>query len=391
MMIPMIKTSPPFLSALTAAAILVFQPSLASARTTLQLDNGNVLSFADGSIDMVTGSGELFDVVMVEYGEEIVRADYVRIDATGNFGEADWFVNELVAENLEAVEEELFIGRTELRDIAMGVLASDDEMVDYEQYLTPGTSVLLENMGMADEEALFSVDRVASLPFAFDMLNNGQQIVTSAGFEIDGFTMMPLDGSAAGADPMFQKLAERGITDVGMDLKIASGVRLAGDSMTMLYGIEAAMRDLTEIRFNIALSLAQSAYSQLLPMLSSPEENGAALLGLSGAVSLDAAEIVIDDSGLLDILVEIAAEEEGVSDGDIRTMARIAIASTLQGTFPENAANLLPPIEGLISQGGELQILAQPGMPVPLSSSIGFMMLPDMAIQQLGVTVTHMP
>ena len=391
MMIPTIKTSPMLLSALTAAALLVFQPTLASARTTLQLDNGNVLSFADGSIDMVTGSGELFDVVMVEYGEEIARADYVRIDATGNFGEADWFVNELVADNLEAVEEEIFIGRTELRDIAMGMLASDDEMVDYEQYLTPGTSILLENIGMTDEEALFSVDRVASLPFTFDMLNSGQQIVTSAGFEIDGFTMMPLDGSAAGSDPMFRKLAERGITDVGMDLKIASGVRLGGDSMTMFYGIEAAMRDLTEMRFNIALSMAQSAYSQLLPMLSSPEENGAALLGLSGAVSLDAAEIVIDDSGLLDILFEIAAEEEGVGEGDMRTMARMTLASALQGTFPENAANLLPPIEALISQGGELQILAQPGMPVPLSSSLGFMMLPDMAIQQLGVNVTHMP
>jgi len=391
MMIPTIKTSPMLLSALTAAALLVFQPTLASARTTLQLDNGNVLSFADGSIDMVTGSGELFDVVMVEYGEEIARADYVRIDATGNFGEADWFVNELVADNLEAVEEEIFIGRTELRDIAMGMLASDDEMLDYEQYITPGTSILLENIGMTDEEALFSVDRVASLPFTFDMLNSGQQIVTSAGFEIDGFTMMPLDGSAAGSDPMFRKLAERGITDVGMDLKIASGVRLGGDSMTMFYGIEAAMRDLTEMRFNIALSMAQSAYSQLLPMLSSPEENGAALLGLSGAVSLDAAEIVIDDSGLLDILFEIAAEAEGVGDGDMRTMARMALASALQGTFPENAANLLPPIEALISQGGELQILAQPGMPVPLSSSLGFMMLPDMAIQQLGITVTHMP
>ena len=391
MMIPTIKTQPIFLSALTAVAMLVLQPSLASARTTLQLDNGNVLSFADGSIDMVTGSGELFDVVMVEYGEEIARADYVRIDATGNFGEVDWFVNELVAENLEAVEEEFFIGRTELRDIAMGILASDDVMVDYEQYITPATSVVLENIGMTNEEALFSVDRVASLPFTFDMLNSGQQIVTNAGFEIDGFTMMPLDGSAAGSDPMFQKLAERGITDVGMDLKIASGVSLGGDSMTMFYGIEAAMRDLTEMRFNIALSMAQSAYSQLLPMLSSPEENGAALLGLSGAVSLDAAEIVIDDSGLLDILFEIAAEEEGVSDGDIRTMARMVLGSALQGTFPENAASLLPPIEALISQGGELQILAQPGMPVPLSSSIGFMMLPDMAIDQLGVTVTHMP
>ena len=391
MMIPTIKTAPTLFAALTATALLVFQPSLASARTTLQLDNGNVLSFSDGSIDMVTGSGELFDVSVVEYGEEVARAEYVRIDATGNLGQADWFVNELVADNLEAVEEGIFIGRAELRDIAMGMLAMDDEMVDYEQYLTPGTSVLLENIGMADEEALFSVDRVASLPFGFDLLNDGQQIVTNAGIEVDGFTMMPLDGSAAGSDPMFQKLAERGITDVGMDLKIASGVRLAGDSMTMFYGIEAAMRDLMEIRFNVALSMAQVSYSQLVPMLSSPEDNGAALLGLSGAVSLDAAEIVIDDRGLLDILFEIAAEEEGVSDGDMRTMARMVLASALQGTFPENAANLLPPIEALVSQGGELQVLAQPGMPVPLSSSLGFMMLPDMAIQQLGITVTHMP
>ncbi len=391
MMIPTIKTSLPLFAALTANALLVFQPSPASARTTLQLDNGNVLSFSDGSIDMVTGSGELFDVSVVEYGEEVARAEYVRIDATGNLGQADWFVNELVADNLEAVEEGIFIGRAELRDIAMGMLAMDDEMVDYEQYLTPGTSVLLENIGMADEEALFSVDRVASLPFGFDLLNDGQQIVTNAGIEVDGFTMMPLDGSATGSDPIFQKLAERGIADVGMDLKIASGVRLAGDSMTMFYGIQAVMRDLTEIRFNVALSMAQVSYSQLVPMLSSPEDNGAALLGLSGAVSLDAAEIVIDDRGLLDILFEIAAEEEGVSDGDMRTMARMVLASALQGTFPENAANLLPPIEALISQGGELQVLAQPGMPVPLSSSLGFMMLPDMAIQQLGITVTHMP
>ena len=391
MMTPTTKTSPTLFAALTAAALLVFQPSPAYALTTLQLDDGTVLSFSDGSIDMVTGSGELFDVSVVEYGEEVARAEYVRIDATGNLGQADWFVNELVADNLEAVEEGIFIGRAELRDIAMGMLAMDDEMVDYEQYLTPGTSVLLENIGMADEEALFSVDRVASLPFGFDLLNDGQQIVTNAGIEVDGFTMMPLDGSAAGSDPMFQKLAERGITDVGMDLKIASGVRLVGDSMTMLYGIEAAMRDLMEIRFNVALSMAQVSYSQLVPMLSSPEDNGAALLGLSGAVSLDAAEIVIDDRGLLDILFEIAAEEEGVSDSDMRTMARMVLASALQGTFPENAANLLPPIEALISQGGELQVLAQPGMPVPLSSSLGFMMLPDMAIQQLGITVNHMP
>ena len=42
MMIPTIKNSPILFAALTATALLVFQPSPASARTTLQLDNGNV-------------------------------------------------------------------------------------------------------------------------------------------------------------------------------------------------------------------------------------------------------------------------------------------------------------------------------------------------------------
>ena len=84
-------------------ATMVLPPSPAHARTTLQLEEGSTLSFADGSIDMMTGSGELFDVIVIEYGEEIARAEYLRIDATGGFGEADWFVNELVADNLEAV------------------------------------------------------------------------------------------------------------------------------------------------------------------------------------------------------------------------------------------------------------------------------------------------
>ena len=86
MMISTKRTLPALFPLLAAAAMLVFQPSLGSARTTQQLDNGNTLSFSDGSIDMVTGSGELFDVTIVEYGEEVARAEYVRIDATGNLG-----------------------------------------------------------------------------------------------------------------------------------------------------------------------------------------------------------------------------------------------------------------------------------------------------------------
>lgn len=375
-----------------AALCLLLAGSLpAEARTTLQLETGETLSFEDGSIDMTTGSGELYDVTVAEGDDVLLRADYLSIDASGTVGGIDWFVHDLVADNAEMPYEGLFIGRLELEDIAFGRLVEDEGMADYEQYITADTRVSLENIGMVAEDALFSVDRVVSLPFSFGQLNAGLQIVTSAGFEVENLTAMPLDESAPGENPILDKLAERGVTDIGMDLRLATGASLNGDSIQLFYGIEGGVRDLAASRFSIAFSTTQDAYSQLIPLLMDPEENGAALLGLSGVMALDGAEFAIGDNGLMDILFEIAAEEEGISDGDARTIARIGIASVLQESFPENAPRLLPPIEAFISRGGRLDIAAAPQTPVPLSSSLGFMMLPDLAIDQLGISVEHTP
>ena len=366
-------------------------PLPAEARTTLQLETGDTLSFEDGSIDMRTGSGELYDVMLLEGDEPVLQADYLFIDASGEINSPDWFIHELLAKNAEVPEESVFIGRLELRDIAVGQLADDEAMASYEQYITDDTGILLENVGMVAEDALFSIDRIASLPFNFAELNSGLQIVTSAGFEVDGITVMPLEESVPGENPVLDKLAERGISDIGMDLRIATGASLDGDEMQLFYGIEGSMRELAGIGFGIAFSMTQDAYSQLVPMLMEPEENGTALIGLSSAVALNGAELVIDDSGLMDILFEIAAEEEGVSERDVRTMARISVAAVVQETFPQNLSRILPPIEAMISQGGRLEIAAMPQMPVPISSSLGFAVLPDLAIDQLGITVTHTP
>ena len=219
-------------------------PLPAEARTTLQLETGNTLSFEDGSIDMRTGSGELYNVMLLEGGETVLQADYLFIDASGEIGSLDWFIHELIAENAEVPEESVFIGRIELRDTAVGQLADDESMASYEQYITDDTSILLENVGMVAEEALFSIDRIASLPFSFAELNSGLQIVTSAGFEVDGMTVMPLEESAPGENPILDKLAERGISDIGMDLRIATGATLDGEALQLFYGIEGGMRDL---------------------------------------------------------------------------------------------------------------------------------------------------
>ena len=112
-------------------------------------------------------------------------------------------------------------------------------------------------------------------------------------------------------------------------------------------------------------------------------------MSLSSAVSLTNAGLVVIDTGIGDIMMEIAADEQGVGQEDMRTTARLLLAESVRSTFPENASWLLPPLDALLKVGGRLDVQVAPPAPVPFSSMIGFMMLPDMALSQLGVNVTH--
>lgn len=376
--------------ALAPVMMLLVLIAPAFAQTTLQLENGNILSFSEGSVDMGTGSGELSDVTVLEDGEIVLRADYVFIDASGTVVGPDWFIHELVAENAEMPGEQVFVGKIELRDIAAGMLADDAPPANVEDVVTSDTKVLFENVGFSSPEALVSIDSIATLPFDFDRMANGDLVMTSSGFEVNGVTVMGQDSSAELA-PLFDALAERGITDLGMDLRVESLAEVGGDDLRIYYGLETGIGELTALSFGMVFQISQDAYQNLVPLLADPDDNGAALLGLSGAVSLEAAELVIDDAGALDILFAMGAEEQGISEDDARMMSRMMIAGGLQQTFPENVSRLVPPIEAMIRSGGRLAITAQPDMPLPLSSAIGFVMLPDLAIDQLGITITHTP
>jgi hypothetical protein len=116
-----------------------------------------------------------------------------------------------------------------------------------------------------------------------------------------------------------------------------------------------------------------------------------AMLGLSGAIAIESGRLVIDDSGLGDIAFAAAAEEEGVSEAEYRSMLRMSAAAGVGATFPENVARLLPPVEAMLKQGGRLSVIAAPAMPVPLTSFVGFAMYPDLAINQLRIALTHQP
>ena len=66
---------------------LFWQPAMAA--TTLQLEDGFVLTFDSGRIDIATGSGQMSDVILEKDGEILMMAEQLDVTAEGAPGSAN--------------------------------------------------------------------------------------------------------------------------------------------------------------------------------------------------------------------------------------------------------------------------------------------------------------
>jgi hypothetical protein len=364
-------------------------PHMAGARTMLQIGDGMTLSFSDGDIDVRSGSGELHGVEISENGEVALTADYLNIDAEGTLGDDDWYINSLLMKNALVPDAGLFINRVEMRDLFAGAL--DGTLVaDSQAVVTEQSLIRMTNLSLEAEEALISIDEISSLPIRLSEPTPGNIVVTEGGLAVKGMTIMPL-AQARGRNPLIDNLAERGLNSVALDFIVMTKIDFLETGMHVGYEFAADIHDLANIEFAVRFAVDDDVYALLLPLLAEPEDNAMAMLGLSGAIAIESGRLVIDDSGLGDIAFAAAAEEEGVSEAEYRSMLRMSAAAGVGATFPENVARLLPPVEAMLKQGGRLSVIAAPAMPVPLTSFVGFAMYPDLAINQLRIALTHQP
>ena len=379
------------LALITAAFVMTLFVGLLSAHaaTTLNLDDDSTIEFEGGSVDVATGSGQLIDVTLIEHGEVVLHAEQLDILADGTLGEADWVIRDLTAKNVEFPEESIFVGELVIREFAAGAISSGNVPDDISLIFGEGARLRMSNISFPSDEFLVAIDEFATRPLRYGTLGDGTVIITKLGAAVSGLSIMPVAGS--GSDDAFMKqLRARGMDAIVFDMQFDAGSRIVGPQLEMSYQLAADMRGLGGFEFDMGMQVNSALYAQILPLLNSPDENMAAFLSMSSAVSLTNAGLVVIDTGIGDILMEIAADEQGVGQEDMRTTARLLLAESVRSTFPENASWLLPPLDALLKVGGRLDVQVAPPAPVPFSSMIGFMMLPDMALSQLGVNVTHL-
>ena len=101
--------------------------------------------------------------MITEDDVEVLTADYLMIDASGEIGGEDWFIHDLVMENAVIAEAGLFISRTEIRDLAAGGL-DDTSLSDPQGLVSENSFVRFQNLSLEAEEALISIDEISSLP-----------------------------------------------------------------------------------------------------------------------------------------------------------------------------------------------------------------------------------
>ena len=367
---------------------LFWQPAMAA--TTLQLEDGFVLSFDSGQIDIGTGSGQMSDVILEKDGEILMMAEQLDVTAEGAPGSDEWVIRDLQGRHIEMPEQEMFISDLSIREFNFGLAFNTNSVADASQIFGEGGLIRMRNINLAEGDLAITIDEISTAPFQYGTLADGTMVMTKGGFRVDGLSLTPMRRQS-GDSGFMKRLRARGMDSLVMDMAVSAGARIVDPEMQVFYRLSGDIRRLGSFDLDVEAGINGNLYAQLLPQLQTAEPNTAAWLGLSSAAYLRNAGLVIHDTGIGDILLDLAAEDEAGDAEELRTTLRVMLAESVRATFPQNASWMLPPMDSILKAGGHLEIQLDPPAQVPFSSVMGFAMLPDLAIQQLGVQITHRP
>lgn len=376
-----------FVVKLLLAFALAFLPASLSARIMLELDDGLALSFEAGNFNANSLSGEIYQVELWEYGELVAEADRLLLRSKGQAGEADFIIQRLEIDGLIAWgsgTEELYIESLEARDLPVGWLVQQNPMAGLSPAILNGqqTGFRLENLTMLapSEGVALQAARLEASDWRFDQMDNGAIYISQLRFDMPDIRLLPYGESQAAAE-FDMTLSEAGLSELLMDISGRSAIRRARQVLEsetrFLFNVAGLASLATELRFE----MDEMIYARSLNpsgMQADPEE----ALQMLAQIRLDEARLDIRDKGLLDLWArqpDMPSPEEAAGQ----------LAYLIESYLPQSGRDLSAPLSDFLLYGGGLNLSVQPPQPMPLGIMTGFVLVPDMAIEQLQLRLTR--
>ena len=360
------------------------------------------LSYKTGNIDTNTFNGFAADISFFDKfnnDELIGNAKTLKIESQKN-KEGQVIINLFSLSEIFAYDDELgfeiVIDKISIRDFNSAILKDDfEDVANYDLLKHKNFSFNISGVNFKNNEFDLGIKKISLPKIKYGKLSSGEEFAQETSFEIKeiSFTANPSNIDLLPLNVILASIGQKSLTldlntysevfDKGLMLKIISKLRLniiGGAALNLELDYSVPIE--TFSYFSNNQSLIDELQTQNFENLDNL--NNEILMEL-GKIQLNKVIFQIEDLGVRKPLIIMAASNMGMSEEDVINMSNEMIQSVLFPFIPVNAEKFSDSISNFIEQGGKLTFSINPQNPLPIISSMGLLVMPDLAIESLGI------
>ena len=359
------------------------------------------LSYKTGNINTNTFNGFASDISFFDKfnnDELIGNAKTLKIESKKN-KDGQVIINLFSLNEISAFDDEfeIEIDKISIRDFNSDILKDEytEDITNYDLLKHKNFSFNIEGVNFKNNEFDLGIKKISLPKIKYGKLSSGEDFAQESSFEIKeiSFTASPSNIDLLPLNVILASIGQQSLTidlntysevfDKGLMLKIISklGLNIIGGAALNLE-LDYSVPMETFSYFSNNQSLIDELQTQNFESLDN--FNNQILMEL-GKIQLNKVIFQIEDLGVRKPLIIMAASNMGMSEEDVINMSNEMIQSVLFPFIPVNAEKFADSISQFVEQGGKLIFSINPQNPLPIISSMGLLVMPDLAIESLGI------
>ena len=385
--------------------IVLIIPEYCLAKGFIDLGDGSILEYEIGNIDPENFNGLAQGLSIIEDGKKLAEAESLVINSRSDSA-IDSF--KLTGFKLSESDDHpsLEIGSIMITDFPTIIFNNPEKLS--EGYYNFGLehknfSFDISDISIEDKDFYLKIGSVSLPKILYVLSSAGNPYAKNSEFKIN-----KLVGNAKpeniDAMPAHMVLAALGQEAFEFDFRVKANVDDRGLAFEMNTLVELSMKggfgfDLN-FKYNVPAELivklegyAKQGYfnQESLQDDAAMQALGLNMLSELGSIQLSKIEILLQDKGLRKPLLLMLSSNLGINEEETIQMAINALYSSLQAIIPQNVEKVEKSISEFLINGGKLKLTISPPNPVPIMAAGGLLMMPDLAIESLGVSLNHIP
>ena len=361
------------------------------------------LSYKTGNIDTNTFNGFASDISFFDKfnnDELIGNAKTLKIESQKN-KDGQVIINLFSLSEIFAYDDEfgfeIVIDKISIRDFNSAILKDNfaEDAANYDLLKHKNFSFNISGVNFKNNEFDLGIKKISLPKIKYGKLSSGEEFAQETSFEIKeiSFTANPSNIDLLPLNVILASIGQQSLTvdlntysevfDKGLMLKIISklGLNIIGGAALNLE-LDYSVPIETFSYFSNNQSLIDELQTQNFENLDN--FNNEILMEL-GKIQLNKVIFQIEDLGVRKPLIIMAASNMGMSEEDVINMSNEMIQSVLFHFITVNAEKFADSISKFVEQGGKLTFSINPQNPLPIISSMGLLVMPDLAIESLGI------